>query len=142
MCNRVDIEPTLGAGPIEVPAKVLEELYTDLRRCRTRCDGKPATVLGVHGYPGDVTSANAYELPPHTSPPAEAVDAAEHGQVVYLTRGGQPVAAIVPAAAIEALEDSEDVRAADAALAEPGPDIPMSEVWAEYADILGSYPGR
>ena len=44
------------------------------------------------------------------------------------------------AAAIEALEDAKDVRAARAALADPGPDIPMSEVWANYADILGPYP--
>jgi antitoxin (DNA-binding transcriptional repressor) of toxin-antitoxin stability system len=94
-----------------------------------------------------VTSAHAYELPPHTSAPAEAIDAAEHGQVVYLTRNGEPVAAIVPtnvatagAAAIEALEDADDVRAARAALADPGPDIPMAEVWADYADILGPYP--
>lgn len=94
-----------------------------------------------------VTSAHAYELPPHTSAPAEVVDEAAHGQVVYLTRNGEPIAAIVPAdvaaagaAAIEALEDGEDVRAARAALADPGPDIPMSEVWADYADILGPYP--
>jgi hypothetical protein len=60
-----------------------------------------------------VTSANAYELPPHSSAPAEAVDAAEHGEVVYLMRGGQRFAAIVPpdvaaagAAAVEALEDA------------------------------------
>ena len=98
-------------------------------------------------YPGGVTSAHAYELPPHTSAPAEAVDAAEHGQVVYLTRNGEPIAALVPAdvatagaAAIEALEDAEDVRAARAALADPDPDIPMSEVWADYVDILGPYP--
>jgi antitoxin (DNA-binding transcriptional repressor) of toxin-antitoxin stability system len=94
-----------------------------------------------------VTSAHVYELPPHTSAPAEAVEAAEHGQVVYLTRNGEPIAAIVPAnvatagaAAVEALEDAEDVRAARAALADPDPDIPMSEVWADYADILGPYP--
>jgi antitoxin (DNA-binding transcriptional repressor) of toxin-antitoxin stability system len=85
-----------------------------------------------------MTSAHAYELPPHTSAPAEAVDAAEHGQVVYLTRNGEPVAAIVPAdvatagaAAIEALEDAEDLRAARAALAEGGELIPADQVWAE-----------
>lgn len=76
-----------------------------------------------------------------TPVPAEEVDAAEHGQVVYLTRNGEPVAAIVRAdVAVEALEDAEDLRAAREALAEPSPDIPMSEVWAEYADILGPYP--
>lgn len=105
--------------------------------------------MATSPYPIYMTSASAYELPPHTSAPAEAVDAAEHGQVVYLTRNGQPIAAIVPtdvatagAAAVEALEDAEDVRAARAALAEPGPDVPMSEVWADYADLMGSYPGE
>ena len=98
-------------------------------------------------YPGDVSSAHAYELAPYASPPAEAVEAAEHGQVVYLTRSGKPIAAIVPAdvaaagaAAVEALEDAEDIRAARAALAEPGPDVPMSQVWADYEDILGPCP--
>lgn len=42
----------------------------------------------------------------------------------------------------DALEEAEDIRAAQAALAEPGPDIPMSEVWADYADLLGPYPQR
>lgn len=94
-----------------------------------------------------VTSANAYELPPHTSAPAEAVDAAEHGQVVYLTRNGQPIAAIVPAnvartvaAAVEALEDADDIRAALAALADPSPSIPMTDIMAKYADDLAAYP--
>jgi antitoxin (DNA-binding transcriptional repressor) of toxin-antitoxin stability system len=96
-----------------------------------------------------VPAAHVFELPPHTSPPAEAVDAAEHGQVVYLTRNGEAVAAIVPAdvatagaAAVEALEDAEDIRAARAALAEPGPNIPMSEVLAEHADDLADYPEK
>lgn len=58
-----------------------------------------------------MTSAHAFEVPPHSAAPAEAVDAAVEGRVVYLTRNGEPVAAIVPAdvatagaAAIEALE--------------------------------------
>lgn len=87
-----------------------------------------------------MSAAHDFELPPHADVPAEAVEAAEHGQTVYLTRNGHPIAAIVPAEAIAALEDADDIRAARAALAEPGPDIPMSEVWADYADILGSYP--
>jgi antitoxin (DNA-binding transcriptional repressor) of toxin-antitoxin stability system len=94
-----------------------------------------------------VTSSHAYELPPHTSAPAEAVDAAEHGQIVYLTRNGEPIAAIVPAnvagtaaAAVEALEDAEDIRAAHAALADPAPSIPMSEILTECADDLAAYP--
>lgn len=111
--------------------------------------GHPASCRYVQegSYHGQVTSAYAFELPPDASPLTEAVDAAEHGQVVYLTRNGEPIAAVVPAdvaaagaAAVEALEDGEDIRAARAALAEPGPDVPMSEVWADYADILGPYP--
>ena len=98
-------------------------------------------------YDVDVTSANAYELPPHSPAPAEAVDAAEHGEVIYLVRGGQRVAAIVPpdvaaagAAAVEALEDAEDLRVALTVRAEGSPTIPMTEVLAEYADDLAAYP--
>ena len=94
-----------------------------------------------------MTAARAFELPPHSAAPAEAVDAAVDGQVVYLTHNGAPAAAIVPpdvaaagAAAIEALEDAEDIRAARAALADPEPSIPMSEVLAAYADDLAAYP--
>ena len=44
-----------------------------------------------------MSAAHAFELPPHAGVPAEAVEAAEHGQVVYLTRNGEAVAAIVSA---------------------------------------------
>jgi antitoxin (DNA-binding transcriptional repressor) of toxin-antitoxin stability system len=43
-----------------------------------------------------MSAAHDFELLPHTAVPAEAVDAAEHGYVVYLTRNGEPVAAVVP----------------------------------------------
>ncbi|GAA3436992.1 tyrosine-type recombinase/integrase [Kutzneria kofuensis] len=37
-----NIRPVLGETPIKkVSARVLEELYAELRRCRVRCDGKP-----------------------------------------------------------------------------------------------------
>ena len=94
-----------------------------------------------------MTTAHAFELPPHSAAPAEAVDAAVAGHVVYLTHNGEPAAAIVPldvaaagAAAIEALEDAEDVRAARAALADPEPSIPMSDMLAAYAADLTDFP--
>ncbi|TDC00055.1 hypothetical protein E1091_05665 [Micromonospora fluostatini] len=45
-----------------------------------------------------MTAAHAYEyeLPPHAGPPSEAVEAAEEGNVVYLTRHGQRVVAMGP----------------------------------------------
>jgi antitoxin (DNA-binding transcriptional repressor) of toxin-antitoxin stability system len=54
--------------------------------------------------------------------------------VVYLTRNGRPVAAIVSADAaeyLEALEDAADIIAARRALAEDAPLIPADQVWAE-----------
>lgn len=95
---------------------------------------------------GDMAAAHSFELPPHSGAPAEAVDAAVDGQVVYLMRDGQPVAAVVPAdvatagaAAVEALEEAADIRAAHAALADRAPRVPLSEVLAEYADDLAAY---
>ena len=65
-------------------------------------------------------SEHAHEL--HVDDPG-AVErlavAAGHGEVIYLTRAGEPVAVIVPAAlaaAIEAAQDAEDVAAADEAM--------------------------
>jgi prevent-host-death family protein len=63
--------------------------------------------------------AHAYELPPHSDVPAEAVDAAQHGEVVYLTRSGRRIAAIVPAEVGERAEQAADQlrqRLADAGL--------------------------
>ena len=95
-----------------------------------------------------MSAAHDFELLPHADVPAEAVDAAEHGEVVYLTRS-QPVAAIVSAdvaaagaAAVEALEDADDLRAAHAGLAEPGPDVPLDDVLAKYADDLAAHPAK
>jgi len=66
-----------------------------------------------------VTAAHDYELPLHSAAPAEAVDAATAGQVVYLTRNGQRIAAIVPAEVAERAERGADQlrqRLADAGL--------------------------
>ncbi|WP_155945568.1 hypothetical protein [Micromonospora sp. CNB394] len=50
-----------------------------------------------------MTAAHAfeYEVPPHAGPPPEAVEAAEEGNVVYLTRHGQRVAAMGPPASLD-----------------------------------------
>lgn len=50
-----------------------------------------------------MTAAHAfeYEVPPHAGPPSEAVEAAEDGNVVYLTRQGQRVAAMGPPTALD-----------------------------------------
>jgi len=66
-----------------------------------------------------MTAAHDYELPPHSAAPAEAVDAAADGQVVYLTRNGQRIAAIVPASLAEHAEQTDErlrQRLADAGL--------------------------
>ncbi len=64
----------------------------------------------------------------------EAVNQVQYGrEMVYLTRHGRRVAALVPVEvleAIEAAEDAEDVAEAASALAEPGPDFPLAEIRA------------
>ena len=79
-------------------------------------------------------AANAYELPADQTVSADVVNEAAEGEVVYLTRDGKPVAALVSADAaeyLEALEDAADSIAARRALAEQAPSIPADEVWAE-----------
>jgi antitoxin (DNA-binding transcriptional repressor) of toxin-antitoxin stability system len=63
-----------------------------------------------------------------------ANESAATGEVIYLTRDGRRPAAIVPVevdAGIEAAEDAAGIAAAQAAMAEPGEDIPAEGVWAE-----------
>ncbi|WP_169732892.1 tyrosine-type recombinase/integrase [Haloechinothrix halophila] len=44
------IKPALGAEPVaKISARLLEELYAELRQCRARCDGKPAIEHRVDG---------------------------------------------------------------------------------------------
>lgn len=80
-------------------------------------------------------AAHAYELPADETIPADAVREAAGGEVVYLTRDGTPVAAVVSADAaeyLEALEDAADVIAARRALHPgDGPSVPAEQVWAE-----------
>ncbi len=83
-------------------------------------------------------SEHAYEL--HGDDPGAVerlAQAARDGDVIYLTRAGEPIAAVVPAAlaaAIEAAEDAEDIAAADEAMdaVEAGePTVPADQLWAE-----------
>ena len=79
-------------------------------------------------------ASHAYELPADETVPADAVREAAGGEVVYLTRNGTPVAAVVPADAaeyLEALEDAADIIASRRALAEQAPSVPADQVWAE-----------
>jgi antitoxin (DNA-binding transcriptional repressor) of toxin-antitoxin stability system len=77
---------------------------------------------------------HAFELPDDQTVPADAVREAAGGEVVYLTRNGIPVAAVVSADAaeyLEALEDAADVIGARRALADEAPSIAAENVWAE-----------
>ena len=88
-------------------------------------------------------SQHAYELPAADEGElGRLADEAAGGEVGYITRGGQRIAAIVPLAAgaagmaaLEALADAEDERAGAEALAEWAADdfrtVPAEQVWAE-----------
>lgn len=134
--------------------------------------------------------AYEYEVPPDGAAPAEAVEAAEGGEVVYLTRAGRRVATLESAEQrherlqriaefwkrreeetaemcregwegivaagtseplrsrmramfdrmIEQAEDAADNAAADAALADPAPSVPLADILAEHAAALFTYP--
>jgi antitoxin Phd len=83
-------------------------------------------------YPEHMSEVPISEASSHLDEVAD--ESAATGEVIYLTRDGRRLAAIVPAevaAEIEAAEDAADIAAADAAMAEPGEDIPAEAVWAE-----------
>jgi integrase len=64
------IKPAIGAEPIaRLNARTLESLYRDLRRCRTRCDGKPA--IEKHARVGDHDCVLA-KCKPHVCKPMAA----------------------------------------------------------------------
>ncbi|HEX5540424.1 MAG TPA: hypothetical protein VFX60_02490 [Micromonospora sp.] len=58
-----------------------------------------------------MTAAHAFEfeVPEHMPAPVEAIERAEHGNVVYLTRHGQRAAAVIPPAQAEPDEMVIDV---------------------------------
>lgn len=65
---------------------------------------------------------------------SDHINQAEQGSPTVITRNGVPVAAIVPVAALEALEEAADVmlaREAEAVLAEGGPTVTMAELLAD-----------
>ncbi|GAA1914953.1 hypothetical protein GCM10009716_25520 [Streptomyces sodiiphilus] len=65
---------------------------------------------------------------------AEHINRAEQGTPTVITRNGAPVAAVVPIADFEALEEAADVmlaREAEAILAEDGPTVTMAELLAD-----------
>jgi hypothetical protein len=51
-------------------------------------------------------------------------ESAATGEVIYLTRDGRRPAAIVPVEVAAGIEDADGIAAAQAAMAEPGEDIP------------------
>jgi antitoxin Phd len=80
-------------------------------------------------------SVRVFEL--HGDEPADLerlADAASSGEVIYLTRDGKRIAAVVPADAADALERAEDAwlaKLAAASLAEEGESVPLEQVKAE-----------
>ncbi|MFD5747858.1 type II toxin-antitoxin system Phd/YefM family antitoxin [Streptomyces sp. NPDC127033] len=65
---------------------------------------------------------------------ADHINRAEEGAPTVITRNGVPVAAVVPIADFNALEEAADVllaREAEAVLAEGGPTVSMAELLAD-----------
>ncbi|MCX5377976.1 type II toxin-antitoxin system Phd/YefM family antitoxin [Streptomyces sp. NBC_00091] len=65
---------------------------------------------------------------------ADHINRAEQGSPTVITRNGAPVAALVPIADFNALEEAADellAREAEAVLAEGGPAVTMAELLAE-----------
>lgn len=80
-----------------------------------------------------MTAAHAYEyeVPPRAGVPADAIEAAAGGEVVYLVRRGERLAAVVPPeAALHVLEEA--ARAAEAA--EENTAEMCRRLWASVAD--------
>jgi prevent-host-death family protein len=77
-------------------------------------------VAVVTPYPEHMSEVPISEASGHLDEVAD--ESAATGEVIYLTRDGRRLAAIVPAevaAEIEAAEDAADIAAAEAAVAEP-----------------------
>lgn len=88
----------------------------------------------AHGHELRADS-RAHELRAHepTGPIAAALAEAEAGEISYLTRGGEPVAAVVSMnqlAEFQAAQDAHDVAAAEVIRSRPGPRIPHDVIEA------------
>jgi prevent-host-death family protein len=91
-------------------------------------------------YPHGVTAAHelSADLAAELS---QLVAQAAAGEVVYLTRNGRRVGALVAVETAEALQAAEDEAGRHAvaeSLAEPGPDIPHEQVMARYTADPGN----
>lgn len=79
----------------------------------------------------DEKTVNVREARAHL---ADHINRAEQGVPTIITRNGTPVAAVVPIADFEALEEAADLllaREAEAVLAENGPTVTMAELLAD-----------
>ena len=66
---------------------------------------------------------------------ADAAREAARGKVVHITVNGERLAVIVSESVLEALrvaEDADDAAEADAAMGEPGEDVPLEQLEAEF----------
>ncbi|MFP8943516.1 type II toxin-antitoxin system Phd/YefM family antitoxin [Streptomyces fenghuangensis] len=75
---------------------------------------------------------------------ADHIDRAERGTPTVITRSGTPVAAPLPIADFQALEEAADAllaREAEAVLAEGGPTVTMAELPADLLTERGEGAG-
>lgn len=70
--------------------------------------------------------------------PAAPIDHAEQGEPTVITRDGTPVAAVVPIADFEALEEAADVLDMEAVLAGVDPTTTVAEL---LTDVLTDHQG-
>jgi antitoxin (DNA-binding transcriptional repressor) of toxin-antitoxin stability system len=82
-----------------------------------------------------MTLARRHELRPNEliGPVADALAEAEAGQISYLTRDGQPVAALLSIGQLtdlQAAQDARDIAEAESIRARPGPLIPQDVIEA------------
>lgn len=76
---------------------------------------------------------------------ADHINHAEQGTPTVITRNGVPVAALVPIADFDALEEAADellAREAEAVLAEGGPTVTMAQLLADLFSEKGARGGE